>query len=89
MWVSANQKISLSVLARNPHKVLAHEISHETGRGRGNEGPRAEEDGQSREGDQSRVVDRTDQSTEENRAVSRREQQLGLWTQAAFANMRR
>ena len=30
----------LSVLARNPHKGLVREISHETGRGWGKEGPR-------------------------------------------------
>ena len=35
VWVSASQKIPLSVLARNPHKGFACEISHETGRGRG------------------------------------------------------
>ena len=37
--VGANQRIPLSVLARNPHKGLAHETSHGTGRGRGKEGP--------------------------------------------------
>ena len=35
MWVSASQRIALSVLARNPHKELVREISYETGR-RGN-----------------------------------------------------
>ena len=35
MWVSANQRIPLSVLARNLHKGLVHEISYETGRRRG------------------------------------------------------
>ena len=59
VWVSASQKIPLSVLARNPDKRLARDISHETGRGRGKEGPRAE---QRRK--QNREVDRTDQSTE-------------------------
>ena len=33
--VGANQRIPLSVLARNPHKKLACEISHKTGKGRG------------------------------------------------------
>ena len=38
--VGTIQRIPLSVLARNPHKGLAREISHETGRGRGKEGYR-------------------------------------------------
>ena len=52
----ASQRIPLSILAQNPHKELEREISHETGRRRGKEGPRTE--GESRE------VDRTDQLTE-------------------------
>ena len=36
VWVSARQRISLSVLVRNPHKVLVREISYETGRRREN-----------------------------------------------------
>ena len=35
--VGASQRIPLTVLAWNPHKGLAREISHETGRGRGKE----------------------------------------------------
>ena len=35
VWVNASQRIPLSVLVRNQHKGLAHEISHETGRRRG------------------------------------------------------
>ena len=38
--VVASQRIPLSVLVRNPHKGLALEISDETGRGWGMEGPR-------------------------------------------------
>ena len=38
--VGASQGILLSFLERNPHKGLAHEISHKTGRGRGKQGPR-------------------------------------------------
>ena len=41
VYVSARQKIPLSVLAQNPHKGLAYEIPHVTGRGRGKEVPRA------------------------------------------------
>ena len=35
VWVSASQRIPLSVLARNPHEGLVCEISCETGRRRG------------------------------------------------------
>ena len=38
--VGASQRIPLSVLAWNPHKGLACEITYETGRGRGKKGPR-------------------------------------------------
>ena len=38
---------------------------------------------------QSREVEKTDQSTDENRVVSRREQELGLWTQGRFGQRRR
>ena len=41
MGVCASQRIPLSVLEGNPHKGLAREISHKTGRGK--EGLRAEE----------------------------------------------
>ena len=37
--VGASPRILLSVLARNPHKGLGREISLETGRGQGKEGP--------------------------------------------------
>ena len=37
--VGASQRIPLSVLARNPHKGLVREISHETERERGKNGP--------------------------------------------------
>ena len=59
VWVSANQRIPLSVLAWNPHKGLAREISNETGRGQGKEGPRAEQ-----KKAESRALGRTEQSTE-------------------------
>ena len=55
MWVSASQKIPLSVLAQNLHKGLAREISYEIGKGRGKEGP-----------EQSRERSRTDQLTEQS-----------------------
>ena len=48
MWVSATQKIPLSVLVRHPHKGVAREIFHKTGRGRGKEGPRVKRSGQNR-----------------------------------------
>ena len=47
--VGANQRIPLSVLVRNPYKRLAREISHETGRRRGKEGPRVKRRSQSAE----------------------------------------
>ena len=40
VWVSASQRIPLSVLARNPQKGLVRDISEETGRRRGKQGPR-------------------------------------------------
>ena len=83
MGVGKCQSEDSFVLAWNPHKGLAREISHETGRGRGKEGPRVKRSRQKRLGQ------RTDQSTEENRAASRREQELGLWTQARLAILRR
>ena len=64
MCACANQTIPLSVLARDPHKGLVCEISHETGRGRGKEGPREE----------GRTVSRR----EEKEAVSRREQKRSV-----------
>ena len=60
VWVSASQKIPLSVLARNTHKGIAREISHETGRRRGK--PRS----------QSRTEQsRTEQGSQQERAVDR------------------
>ena len=60
MGVGTCQKMPLSVLARNPHKRFVREISYETGRGRGKEGP----------------IEKRSQSAEEtraeNKAVSRR-----------------
>ena len=38
--VHVSQRILLSVLARNSHKGLVHETSHETGTGGEKEGPR-------------------------------------------------
>ena len=40
MCVCTGQRISLSVLARNPHKGPEGKISRETGSRRGEEGPR-------------------------------------------------
>ena len=63
VWVSASQRIPLSVLARNPHKGLARKISHETAR-RGKEGTRTEERRR-----QNREVDGTEQSAGESRRL--------------------
>ena len=60
--VGASQRIPLSVLARNPHKGLAREISLETGKGRMKEGPRV------KRSEQNRPVGRREQT------VGRREQ---------------
>ena len=56
--VGATQRIPLSVLARNPHQGLAHEIFHETGRRRVKEGPIAEQ-----RSEQSRAVSWREQAT--------------------------
>ena len=74
--VGDSHRIPLSVLARNPHKELAREIFHETGRRRGKEGRRAEQGRR-----QNREGGRTDQSTEvggnrQSREVDRREQSI-------------
>ena len=58
--VGSSQRIPLSALAQNLHKVLEREISHETGREREKESPRAEEIRA-----ENRPVDRTRQSAEE------------------------
>ena len=62
--VATSQNIPLSVLVHNPHKGLAREISHESGRKRWKEGPRAEQRRR-----QNREVDRTGQSAGENRRL--------------------
>ena len=43
VWVSASKKTALSVLALNPQKGRTRDISYQTGRGRGKEGPRAKQ----------------------------------------------
>ena len=48
--VGTNQRIPVSVLARNPHKWPMFEIFHETGSGRGKKGPREDRRRQSAEG---------------------------------------
>ena len=64
--VGASQRIPLSVLAWNPHKGLVHNISHETRRGWGREGPRDKV---------------TEQSSEEKESVKRRKQDREVdWT---------
>ena len=68
MCGGASQRIYLSVLARSPHKGLAHEISHETGK-KTKEGRSQRSVGmsaQAREGwvsrrERKRAVDRTGQ----------------------------
>ena len=74
VWVSANQKISLSVLARNPHKGLSREISHETGRGREKEGSRENRTEESREKNcqQKRVEQGSQQKNAGSRACGHR-----------------
>ena len=69
VWVSTSQKIPLSVLAQNPHKGFAREISHETGRRQGKEGPRENREGSSQEKE-------AELTSRWNRAVGRREQEL-------------
>ena len=82
--VGASQRIPLSVLVQNPHKGLAQEISHETGRGLGKEGPRAEEKEEVKRRRQNREVDRIEQPVGESRW------QLGsMDSKAGLANIRR
>ena len=72
----ASQTIHLSVLARNPHKGLVREISHETGRERGKEGPREERRTQSAEGSsrkQSAGESSQEKASQEMRAGQREE----------------
>ena len=49
MGVGASQRIPFSFLARNPYKGLAHEISHETGRGRGEDNRQKRREGMSQQ----------------------------------------
>ena len=73
VWVNASQ-IPLSVLARNSHKELAREISHETGRRRGK--------ARFQRSEQKKAVSRRGQSTEVG--GSRRSEKgdcWDLWTQ--------
>ena len=94
--VGASQWNSLSVLARNPHKGPAREISHKTRNRRGKEGPREDRKTQSAKGsrrDQSteqvsqemRVGQRGDQSTEVRKVAAKT-----CWpTDAGLTNARR
>ena len=69
--VRASQRIHLSVLARNPHKGLAREISHETGRTRKGRCQRSvgmRE--QSREGEHSQQKG-AEETSRQNRSVRR------------------
>ena len=70
LCVGASQRIPLSVLARNPHKGLVHEISHEIERMREGRSQRSVgRRGQSREGrSQQNGVDET---SRQNRSVRR------------------
>ena len=77
VWVSASQRIPSSVLARNPHKGRAFEITYETGRRR----VKATSQGS----EQKKAVSRRGQSTK----VKRREQELGpVDSEAGLANVR-
>ena len=75
VWVSASQRILLSVLVWNPHKGLARETSHKTRRGRG------------KARSQNRTVDRRKQSAEKE-AISRIGQSVGesSWQKSRKAN---
>ena len=91
VWISASQKIPLSVLTRNQHNGLAREISNETGRERRKEGPREKRSGQDRE------MDRIGQSTEQKKPVDRTGPSAGesrrllgpVDSDAGLANLRR
>ena len=85
VWVCTSQRIPLSVLARNPHKGRAHEITYETGRRRG----KARSQGRK----QKKAVNRTGQSAEggspQKRTLKRREQELGpVDSEVGLANVR-
>ena len=55
--VGASQRIPLSVLARNPHKRLAREISHKTGRRRGKEYPRVSQEKRTDQGGRQKRIE--------------------------------
>ena len=90
VWVSANQKIPLSVLARNPYKGFEREISLETGRRRG----KVRSQGRTEESSQQKW---TEEGSQQERAVNRsrgkpmvRERRLlgPVDSEAGLANMR-
>ena len=88
VWVSASQKIPLSVLARNPHKGLAHKISHETKRGQVKESPRVKrsqntEETRAENGEADSREKETEQTSRQKRAGTRT---CGL--RSGLANMR-
>ena len=82
--VGDSQRIPLSVLARNPHKGLACEISHETGRRRGRARSQ-DRPGQLTEKKKAgnRAVDRrkqsTEQSSQQEKGVSRSRRRPTVW----------
>ena len=80
LCVGASQGNPLSVLARNPHKGLAREISHETGRTReGRSQGSVDRRGQSREGDSQQ--NGAAKTSRQNRSVKRWEQDRDETTQ--------
>ena len=74
VWVSTSHRILLFVLVRNPLKGLAREISHETGRRRGKEGPRAEQ--RRRQSRGGRTEKWTEQGNRLERAVNKSQGKL-------------
>ena len=70
LFVGASQRIPLSVLVRNPHKGLAREISHETGRMREERSLRSVgRRGESREGHSQQKG--AEETSRQNRSVRR------------------
>ena len=69
--LGASKRIPLSVLARNPHRGLAREISHETGRERWKEGPRGSQQKGAEETASWREQSREGQSRDKGRAKGR------------------
>ena len=70
--MGVGQGIPWSVFARNPHKGLVREISHDTGSERGKEGPREDRSKYTvSKSEQQRPVDRTVQSGDESRVERR------------------